>query len=387
MNTVTQADRSQAKGRQMHQPINAYVGPGRSKVQPIPTRVVVASEYSAPNRKRLEALFEPAETVFLHPEDYSRLQNQLPASDIAVLNTIPDPTFVTHEKLRWVHCNRSGLDACATREMIDSSFEVTSASGRSASVLAEHALFFMLALAYNSQQLLKAQRWRVWGVKGAASLRGLEGRNALIVGLGYTAKALVPRCLALGMKVRAFRRSAAGDEGLGIPVFSLAAGDSIDELLPNTDIVVLAAALNDTSYAMLGDHQFALLKRGAMLVNVARAQLMDTRAMKTALKRGMLSAAGLDVTDPEPLPPWDSLWRRQNVLLTPHITPRVADRESAEIDIIEDNYHRLLTGCTLRNRLRPEDIYTYGSKHLQGRFSERAVRFRNRLLRPTVHRV
>jgi phosphoglycerate dehydrogenase-like enzyme len=352
-----------------------------------PKRVVIASAYSEHHRARLEALFQPAQTVFLAPGAHAILRRELRTADIAVLPTVPDATYLQYQQLRWVHCNRSGLDACATREIINAPFAVTSASGRSAAVLAEHALFFMLALAYNSAQQLKAQRNRVWGLSGAGKMRGLEGRRVLLIGLGCTAKALVPRCLALGLQVSAFRRSAGGDEGLGIPVSSLAAGDSVDDLLPHADIVVLAASLNDSSHAMLGERQFALLKPGAMLVNVARARLTDTAALKAALKRGTLSGAGLDVTDPEPLPPWDSLWRQQNVLITPHVTPRVADRENAEIDIIEDNYNRFLSGRTLRNRLRHADLYTHASNTSQRRLTTRVIRARNRLLRPSVRRV
>lgn len=359
----------------------------RPAASPTPNRVVVASPYGAHHRARLEALFQPAETVFLRAGARTFLRQELSKADIAVLSEVPDATYLEHRQLRWVHCNRSGLDACATQEIINAPFAVTSASGRSAPVLAEHALFFMLALAYNSEQQLKAQRRRVWGLCDAGTMRGLEGRSVLLIGLGYTARALVPRCLALGLKVSAFRRSAAGDEGLGIPVSSIAAGDSVDELLPHADIVVLAASLNDRSHAMLGERQFTLLKPGAMLVNVARARLMDTAALKAALKRGPLSGAGLDVTDPEPLPPWDSLWRQRNVLITPHVTPRVADRESAEIDIIEDNYNRLLTGQALRNQLCPEDLYTRGANTSLGPLATRIIRARNLLLRPSAQRV
>jgi phosphoglycerate dehydrogenase-like enzyme len=347
---------------------------------------VVASPYGEAQRVRLQALFQPAETVFLAPNDHTGLRRHLAEAEIAVLKGTPDESFLEHDRLRWVHCNQSGLDRCASPALVGAPFCISSASGRSAPVLAEHALFFMLSLAYNSHALLTAQRRRVWGLRNADRLRGLVGRNVVVVGLGHTARALVPRCRALGMQVSAFRRRALGDEGLGLPVYSRSAGDALETLLPEADILVLAASLNDSSHQMIGVRQFEALKPGAMLVNVARAGLVDTLAMKAALDDGRLGAAGLDVADPEPLPPWDSLWRRSNVLLTPHVTPRVADRERAEVDIIARNYRRYLAGDPLENLLRGEDLYTKGAGRPQNPLLRRALRLRAGLLSPSVQR-
>jgi len=351
-----------------------------------PPRVVVTSTYGEAQRARLQALFQPAETVFLSPNDRSGMRRHLAEAEIAVLKGTPDESFLEHERLRWVHCNQSGLDRCASHALVGAPFHITSASGRSAPVLAEHALFFMLSLAYNSHALLTAQRRRVWGLRNADQLRGLVGRNVVVVGLGHTARALVPRCRALGMQVRAFRRRALGDEGLGIPVYSRAAGDALETLLPEADVLVLAASLNDSSHHMVAARQFEALKPGAVLVNVARGRLVDTRAMKAALADGRLAAAGLDVAHPEPLPPWDSLWRRDNVFLTPHLTPRVADRERAEVDIIARNYRRYLAGEALENLLRREDQYTKEAGRPLHPLLRRVLRLRAGLLSPSAQR-
>lgn len=348
--------------------------------------VVVAARYAPEHRDRLAALFAPAETVFLRPGDRAGLEQRLPQADIAIIKDTPDRRFLQQPNLKWVHCNKSGLEECASPAFIDSGLSITSASGRSASVLAEHGLYFMLALAYNAPVFIRSQRRRVWGVRGGDQLRGLHGRRILVVGLGNTGKALVRRCQALEMQVTAFRRRPLGGEGLGIPVLCHERGDRVDSLLPDADIVALTASLNDTSHHMLDAPEFARMKRGALLVNVARAGLMNTAAFKAALGDGTLGGAGLDVTDPEPLPPWDSLWRHDNVLLTPHVTPRIADRESAEIDIIEDNFQRFLAGEALRNRLLPEDLYTRGTAS-QGRMSLRFIRFWSRRMGFAVRRL
>lgn len=352
-----------------------------------PELVLVASPYDGTHRERLSQLFHPAEVIFLRPSDVDGLERHLPRADIAILKYPPDAGILSQERLAWVHCNISGLDACASQEFVQSDLLVTSASGRSAPVLAEHALYFMLALAYNAEVFSRAQRRRVWGARNQNQMRGLHGRKVLIIGMGHTAKALIPRCRALGMDVAVYRRRDIKDDEFGIPVMSGDAGDRLDDLLPEVDIVTLAASLNNTSYEMLGDTQFSLMKQGALLINVARARLVETQAFKRALRTGPLAGAGIDVTDPEPLPPWDELWRRRNVLITPHVTPRVADRAAAEIDIIQDNYARYLSGEPLQNQLRPEDLFSRGSTDPMPALARRICDAWGRIAKPLATKI
>ena len=360
---------------------------GKDSQITLPKRVVVTSRYQGAHRARLEALFHSAEVCFLAARDSAGIRRALVEADIAILRSPPEAWILDHPRLSWVHCNISGMDACAGRAFIESDLIMTSASGRSSAVLAEHAIFFMLALAYNAPALLTAQRRRVWGLRDQNRLRGLENRKALIVGMGHTAKALIPRCRALGMEVMVYRRRDLGDEGLGVPVLSFTAGDRIEQLLPEADVILLAASLNDTSHELLGSEQFAAIKRGALLINVARSRLVNTAAFKVALRSGALGGAGLDVADREPLPPWDDLWRLSNVLITPHSTPRVADRETAEIDIIEDNFRRYLAGEPMRNRLDPDDLYTHPPDRPASRLQQTVTRLWQRAASPAARRL
>ena len=352
-----------------------------------PERVVVTSRYQGAHRERLESLFHPAEVQFVAARDTNGLNDALAEADIAILRSVPDASILTNRRLSWVHCNVSGLDACASRDFIETKLILTSASGRSAGVLAEHAIFFMLALAYNAPAVLRAQRRRVWGLRNQNSMRGLHGRRVLIVGMGHTAKALIPRCRALDMDVVAYRRRNLGDEGSGLPVLSRESGDSIETLLGDADIIALAASLNDTSHELLGSRQFAATKPGALLINVARSRLVNTTAFKAALQTGTLAGAGLDVADREPLPPWDGLWRLRNVLITPHSTPRIADRETAEIDIIEENFRRYATGEPMRNRLGTEDLYSHPPDQPASDFEQALMRSWRRVASPWARRL
>jgi phosphoglycerate dehydrogenase-like enzyme len=119
-------------------------------------------------------------------------------AEVALFGGAVDPTKFTTRHLRWAHCDQSGLDAIAAPELVASPIAATSSAGRSAPVLAEHVLFFMLAVSYRFDHLRRNQKRRLWKSKDFADHRGLFGKNVLIVGMGHTGKAVAGYCLALG---------------------------------------------------------------------------------------------------------------------------------------------------------------------------------------------
>lgn len=348
------------------------------------SKVLVASPYDVHHRERLVRIFAPADVIFVDRRDRRGLASALKGSQVAILKGTPSHGMLAEPEIRWIHCNQSGLDRCATPDFLKSGIAITSAAGRSAPVLAEHAIFFMLCHAYRATDQWRAQRRRTWRFRGMGPMRGLAGCRTLVVGMGHTARALVPRLQALEMEVVAFRRNAEHENEFGIPIRSLDAGDSLDDVLPEADFVVLAASLNNSSYRMIGDNQFRAMKPGACLVNVARAQLVDKSAMLSALQHWKLGGAGVDVTEPEPLPPWASLWRYPNVIITPHVTPQVADRSGREIDIIAANWSRLQAGMTLRNKLSERDAFDYFEAPDYSRIQRMIWHLWDRVMRPAA---
>lgn len=321
-------------------------------------RALVVAPYRAEARERLARLFAPAEVVFARGPSDAPARAALATAEVVVLDRPPVPAVLEAPRLRWLHYTHSGCERLARPEILSRPFVVTGGAGRSSEALAEHALFFMLALAADAPSFARAQRRRVWGVRGQDRLLSLVGRRVLIVGWGGIARALAPRCRALGLAVDVLRRRAGETAPDGVRLFSAERGDTLPAVVGEADVVVLAAALNDATHAMLDTAAFARMKPGALLVNVARAGLVDRAALLAALRSGRLGGAGLDVAHCEPLPPWDALWRAPNVILTPHTTPRVADRERAEIDIVAENHARLRDGRPLLNRLTEADLYT-----------------------------
>lgn len=262
-----------------------------------------------------------------------------------------------HPRLQWVHVDSSGLDHLARPELVETGPRVTGAAGRSAPVLAEHALMFMLALGADLPRAVEAQRHRQWIGATMPRRRGLYGQTAGIIGLGATGRALARRCRALGMRVAGYNRSRRHEDL--VDAFHCAQdGDELRPFLETCDFLVLCAPLTDETRSMIGAGQLAMMKPGAVLVNIARGGLVQEEALVSALASGHLGGAGLDVFLQEPLPPDHPLWTTPNTIITPHCTAAMPGGRETSLSIIEDNIARFLSGAPLRNELRPHHVLT-----------------------------
>ncbi|WP_284646504.1 D-2-hydroxyacid dehydrogenase [Paenibacillus silviterrae] len=320
--------------------------------------VLTTVYYDEVNYKKLVDSFAPATVVRFRRDDHEGIQEALKTADVAVLGGDLDERFLEAPLLKWVHCDHAGLNRCARPEIFERGLRVTSSAGRSSPALAEHAMFFMLALAYQYPKFLEAQRAHYWGVPGQNDLRGLYGRTVGIIGLGHTGSELAVRAKAMGMNVLGYRRSSAPPPTGVDRLYCGENGDTIDELLANSDFVVLAVPLNNKTHHMIGRRELSLMKHTSYLVNMARGAVIDENALTEALYAGKIGGAGLDTFTKEPLPADSPLWDAPNTLITPHTTPQVPDRTGRSIDIIRENIRRYRVGEPLLNQLHPSDVYT-----------------------------
>jgi len=181
-----------------------------------------------------------------------------------------------------------------------------------APAVAEHALALALALYRGIPQAAGERRWNR---ESMMQIRAMEGDTALIVGLGAIGRDVARRAKAFGMRVVAATRSPRIDANCD----SVRSLDTLLELLPEAGAVFLTLALTPETRHTLGPAQFAAMRQGAFLINVGRGGLLDQTALAKALSNGHLGGAGLDVTDPEPLPDDDPLWQVPNLVVTPHV--------------------------------------------------------------------
>ena len=313
--------------------------------------MVVTGDLTDDQRARLAAAIAPGR---LHVGDDP---DALAAADVVATHRL-GRDLAGARSLAWVHAPHAGLDGADLAALLERGVTVTSSAGRSAEALAEHALLFLLALNGQHRRFERAQRWRVWGIRGQHDLRALHGRTVLVVGTGHTGQAVARACAALGMRVLGHRRRAEQPDGPFEHVTSADRGESVDVLLREADAVVLASSLNDGSRHLIGADQLAAMRPGSLLVNLGRGGLVDEAAMVHALRRGHLGGAATDVVEGEPLAVRSPLWRAPNLLITPHVTPRLEDRDERGLAVLVDNVGRWLADQPLLNVIGPDDVYT-----------------------------
>jgi phosphoglycerate dehydrogenase-like enzyme len=234
-----------------------------------------------------------------------------------------------HPQVGWVQLPWAGVDAFApVLERFARDGRVwTSAKGAYAQPVAEHALMLALAVLRELPRRVRAGRWE-------ADERGrtLFGADVVIVGAGGIAIELLRLLRVFEVRATIVRRRPEAVPGAARTVTA----EGLGEALEHAEVVFLAAALTGGTRRLIGAAELERMPRGAVLVNVARGGLVDTDALVAALESGRLGGAGLDVTDPEPLPAGHPLWSASNCVVTPH----VADTEAMTVPLFADRVTR-----------------------------------------------
>lgn len=318
-------------------------------------KVVATVWYNKKNMYDLRRVFPDAEFCYVDFFDKEKLEKEVKDADVAILMGDVDPCLLGENALKWIHCDHAGLNGSARPEVFARGIPVTGAAGRSAPVLAEHCIYFMMQGCYHTKELLRAQENCTWGVDGMNTWRGLYGRTVGIVGMGNNGRMLADRLHAFGMNIVAYDKFPIKGYDYISQKYCADAGDTIQPLLEQSNFVVLTLALTDETYHMINKDTLAQMKDGAFLVNMARGGIVCTEDLIEALKSGKLSGAGLDVFEEQPLSPESPLWKMEQVYITPHSTPQVPDRAARSVEIIRENARRFEAGEPLLNRMRPED--------------------------------
>jgi phosphoglycerate dehydrogenase-like enzyme len=324
--------------------------------------VLATVVYRGRHLERLKEIFAPANVIQVEPDDAEAIARVLPTVDVAVLKADIDPRFVAATGLKWIHCDHAGVNKSARPDVIArQDLIVTASAGRAAPALAQHAFFFALALTYDAPALVEAKNRHQWRqIPGFSERRGLYGKTLGIIGLGYSGKEIAILGKALGMRVLGYGRGSEQGKTPGLDRYhDAAAGSSMDELLGQSDVVVLAIRLTDATYRLIGQRELGLMKRTAYLINMSRGQVVDEGALVAALHAGTIAGAGLDVFEQEPLPPNAAIWDAPNTIITHHQTAEMPDLVARSLDIIAENVRRYRAGEELLNRIKPHDVYTH----------------------------
>lgn len=270
------------------------------------------------------------------------------ADIVAGLTAAPgicDPGIINNAKqLRWILALSAGVEKCiAVPSAVSRNLLITNLRGIGSAAIGEHAIALALGLAHGFDTFVTDQAKGRWSPQDARAshIETLAGKTLLVVGLGGIGTEVASRAHGLGMKVIATRNR--GHEGPDY-VSYVGSPSELLKLAATADVVVNAAPLTDETRGIFNAGFFATMKPTAYFINVARGGSVVTDDLVAALNSGKIAGAGLDVVDPEPLPPDHPLWHAKNVIITPHISSYSDIPNEALWVLVNENLRRYAAG-------------------------------------------
>ncbi len=247
--------------------------------------------------------------------------------------------------LRWLQTPSSGVAPYLDRSLYGGpQILLTNAAGTYGRQIADHVMGMIIAFNHHFLEFhdqMKRGEWK-WHIPP----KDLWDCTILVIGLGDLGNNVAMRAKAHGMRVLAIKRTVAERP---MHVDELYLSERLDTLLPEADFVVICTPSTAETERMIDARRLGLMKRGACLINVARGSAVDQEALVRALSSGQLGSAGLDVTDPEPLPADHPLWSFPNVLITPHASGLSYSDARQVFAVFLENLGHYLEGKPMRN--------------------------------------
>ena len=303
------------------------------------------------HRDYLESCAPGAEFVYTSAARLTR--EQLGRAQI-ILGNPPSGRIGECQSLRLLQLSSAGTDGF-TGGVLPKGAVLTNSTGAYGLAISEHMLGVTLQLMKNLSRYQDNQRAHRW--ESCGGVQGIAGSTALIIGLGDIGCEYAKRFRALGGRTIGVRRSAHGKPEEVDEIYQI---DALDGLLSQADVVALSVPGGAATYHLMNTERISKMKPSAILLNVGRGTAVDTDALCEALRQGRILGAGLDVTDPEPLPPGHPLWDCPNALITPHVSGGYQLPETFErvVRIAGENLRRFLAGTALLNEVDGQTGYT-----------------------------
>jgi phosphoglycerate dehydrogenase-like enzyme len=301
--------------------------------------------------------------VVVNATDSEDALREIPDAD-AFFGKMTPPLLKAASRLRWVQSPTASLEHYLFPELVEHPCALTNMRGLFSDVIADHVFGYVLCFARNFHTYVRRQMEKRWEPVGGESERPsfLHGPGVIcgldhahmhlgdatlgIIGLGAIGSEVARRGLAFGMRVLAVDPLQAAVPSDAVTLWRL---DKLDDLLASSDFVVICAPHTPRTAGMFGRDQMRRMKSSAYLINIGRGAIVGLDDLVAALEAGEIAGAGLDVFEVEPLPSEHPLWRKENVILTPHVagySPRIHERH---LEVLLDNVKRFSRGEPLRN--------------------------------------
>ncbi len=276
------------------------------------------------------------------------LDKELADAD-AYLGDITPEQVRLGKKLRWVQITSAGaekvLHKSGGNDLRDSNIILTNNQIVQGPEIADHAMAMLLALARGLPKFFEDRKTETWNARPYPGIE-LNGKTAVVIGVGGIGTQISVRAWAHGMKV-------IGVDPEDIPftpfISKVVKPDQLNDVLPEADVVFISAPHTEKSHKMVGPQQFELMKKGSYFIAVSRGGIYDLPSLVKALDSQRLAGAGVDVTDPEPLPAGNALWKFNNAIITPHIAGRSDKDRARMLGTVKANIARFADGKPMIN--------------------------------------
>ena len=284
-------------------------------------------------------------------KSYDGIETDLADAEVIFTISLRPRQFTAAPKLKWIHAPTAAVHQFMFPALIQSQVVLTNSTEVHGSVVAEHVIALIFALAKKIPQAAVLQRQRVWGQESiwneGPHLREIAGATLGLIGVGSIGRRVAQMASGLDMRVIAVREHVEKATPQGVQaVYSTG---ELDRVLAQSDFVVMAAPLLAATERLMNGERFAQMKPDAYLINVGRGPQVDESALAHALRTRQIAGAALDVFEQEPLPPDSLLWGLDNLLITPHTAGLTEKLWHRHYGLFSDNLRRYLAHQPLRS--------------------------------------
>ncbi|MFL6447436.1 MAG: D-2-hydroxyacid dehydrogenase [Bryobacteraceae bacterium] len=297
----------------------------------------------------IEKLRATGPEVNVVPVTQANVMSEIADAD-AFVGEISSAEVRAAKNLKWVAIMSAGVErvlfpADGSDDLRRSNIILTNNKIVQGPEIADHALAMLLMLSRNLYVLYKNDQQQIWDPK---SFHGIElrGKTALVIGLGGVGSQIALRANAFGMTVIGVDPE---DKPFLPFVERIVKPDQLDQMIPLADVVFISVPDTPKSHKMIGERQFQLMKKNSYFIAVSRGGIYEMPALVKALDEKRLAGAGVDVTDPEPLPKGHALWQFPNAIVTPHIAGRSDQDAPRMVGTIVENARRFVAGKPMIN--------------------------------------
>ena len=253
------------------------------------------------------------------------------------------------KNLQWVQAMSAGVEGLlfmsGGNDLRDSKIVLTNNKIVQGPEIADHAMAMLLALSRQLPRYMAAGQQENWDSGRFGGIE-LNGKTAVVIGLGGIGMQIATRAWAFGMTVIGVDPE---DKPFSPFVKKVVKPDQLDEVVPEADVVFISAPHTEKSHKMMGAAEFELMKPKSYFIAVSRGGIYDMGGLVKALDSKRLAGAGVDVVDPEPLPKGHPLWKFNNAIVTPHIAGRSDRDHDRMLNTLKENIERFVDGKPLLN--------------------------------------